>query len=93
MGKNESTDKKCSFHKFKTLESKTKIIRHIKNNTTLTWIRYLLDLNQLTVSLAVKEKNRFKEQRQRCCVFDTSHWELPNIFIFPLQDGTSPNHT
>ena len=35
MGKNESADKKCRFHKFKTTESKMEIIRCAENNKSL----------------------------------------------------------
>ena len=35
-GKNANADKKCRFHTFKTVESRTEIIRHAKSNTSLT---------------------------------------------------------
>lgn len=69
VGKNESADRKCRFHKFKTIESKMEIIRHTKSNKSLTWIRYSVDLNQLTASLVVKGKNKIKEKRQRSYIF------------------------
>lgn len=69
MGKNESADKKCRFHKFKTIESKMEIVRCAENNKSLAWIRYSLDLKQLMVSLVVKEKNKIKEKRQRSYIF------------------------
>lgn len=36
MGKNESADKKCRFHKFKPIESKVEIVRRAKSNKSLT---------------------------------------------------------
>ena len=35
MGKNESADKKCRFHKFKTIESMMEIVRCAENNKSL----------------------------------------------------------
>ena len=69
MGKNESADKKCRFHKFKTIESMMEIVRCAENNKSLAWIRYSLDLKQLMMSLVVKEKNKIMEKRQRSYIF------------------------
>lgn len=63
MGKNESADKKCRFHKFKQQTPGWKSLDVLKVINLLPESDAHWTWKQLMVSLVVKEKNKIKENR------------------------------
>lgn len=88
MGRKWSVGKKCKFQKFKTVESKAEIIRPAKISKSPESDTQL-DLNQLSVSLW-RKRTKLKHRSKDAVSFELSNREVRHVFVFLLQDGTTP---